>query len=397
MPGSAALPALAHAADAAPRPRVRLHVDAARMPAADGWLPSLDGLRAFSILLVLVAHLISSRLAPGGFGVAAFFLISGFLIARLLLAERKRAGANDLGRFYMRRILRLYPAMLAFVAIVVCADLLLGRRVGWLETLATLTYTGNYVYVHLMQAGSTVRMPFGPFWSLAVEEHFYLLFAPLLVLLRGRAARLAWAMAAVCAGELAWRLFNLRLHPAFASPDSPVYYRTDFRLDSMAYGVLAAALCESARGRAFLLALGRPAAAAAATLLLLSTFVLRDETFRETWRYSLQGLALIGLLSTVLFQTWPRWVQRVLNAPVVAWVGRLSYSLYLWHLVSPDIVRALLPHAAAPLQCALRFPVSLALAAASYYALEVPLLRLRKRFGSVAGQASAPAAELAPA
>ena len=397
MTASARLLTPADADALAPPSPARLHLEAARMPAGEGWLPSLDGLRAFSILLVLVAHLVSDRLAPGGFGVAAFFLISGFLIARLLLAERKRHGVNDLGRFYVRRALRLYPAMAAYVAIVVATYLLLGHAVGWTETAATLTYTGNYAYVGLEHAGRPILMPFGPFWSLAVEEHFYLLFAPLLVLLRGRADRLLWTMAAVCVGEAAWRLLQLRLHPEFASAVSPVYYRTDFRLDSMAFGVAVAALCESARGRALLLALGRPAAAAAATLLLLATFVLRDETFRETWRYSLQGLALIGLLCTVLFQAWPRAVQRVLNHPAVAWVGRLSYSLYLWHLATPEIVRTLLPHAPLPAQWGLRFAFSFALAATSYYALEVPLLRLRKRFGSVAGQASAPAAGLAPA
>ena len=399
MPGSAHL--LTSAVAAAPRRRAALHLEAARMPAGEGWLPSLDGLRAFSILLVLVAHLVSDRLAPGGFGVAAFFLISGFLIARLLLAERKRCGRSDLPRFYVRRILRLYPAMLAYVAVVVATYLALGHPVGWTETVATLTYTGNYAYVGLEHAGRPILMPFGPFWSLAVEEHFYLLFAPLLVLLRGRPDRLAWTMAAVCAGEVAWRLLQLQLHPEFASAASPVYYRTDFRLDSMAFGVLAAALCEGPRGRAVLLALGRPAAVAAALAVLLLTFVLRDDTFRQTWRYTLQGLALGALLCAVLFQAWPRPVQRVLNHPLVAWVGRLSYSLYLWHLATPEIVRTLLPHAALPLQWALRFAFSFALAAASYYALETPLLRLRRRFGSAAGQASAPAAAsgaaLAPA
>lgn len=394
---SASAPLLAAAPDSAPGDacaaararRPRLHLQADAMAAGEGWLPSLDGLRALSILVVMFSHLVDGRLAPGGFGVAAFFAISGFLISRLLVAEAKRAGGVDLPRFYVRRMLRLYPAMAVYVAVVVTVYALGGHAIGWGETVSTLVYGGNYFYVWLDAHGRPALMPFGIFWSLAVEEHFYLLFPPLLLLLRGRASWLFWAMVLVCAGELAWRMWNVRADPALLQGASPVYYRTDFRLDSLAFGVGLTAALETALGRRLALALGRPLPVLAASLLLLSTFAVRDPAFRETWRYSLQGLALAGLLSAVLFQRWMRPVQRVLNAPAVAWVGRLSYSLYLWHLATPEIVRTVLPASPLPAQWACRFALSFALAALSYYGLEAPLLRLRRRFGSAARAPSA--------
>ncbi len=367
----------------------RLSLAPEAMPAGHGWLPSLDGLRAGSIALVLIAHLVSDRLAPGGFGVAVFFVISGFLIARLLLAEARDHGRVALGRFYLRRMLRLYPALLAYVAIVTTTYLVLGHPVGWAEVAAALGYVANYLYVWLDAHAAPARMPFSVFWSLALEEHFYLLFPALLVMLRGRPARLVWAMAALCAGALGWRVWLLHGHPAWANPFSPLYYRTDARLDSIGWGVLMAAACETARGRRWLIILGRPLPALAAVLVLLLTFAVRDEGFRQTWRYTLQGAALVVLMGAVLFQRWPEPVQRLLNWAPVAWVGRLSYSLYLWHLACPEIARTLAPGAPLPAQWALRFALAFALAAASYYALEVPLLRWRRRLGSDARTAPA--------
>ena len=381
---------------AAPARPLRLGPE--RMAAAEGWAPSLDGLRALSIGLVMVGHLISDRLAPAGFGVATFFVISGFLISRLLLAEAKRTGSVSLPRFYGRRLLRLYPALLGYVAIVTLTYAATGHRFSGQEICAVVFYYANYFYVWVSaHPAVTAIMPFGIFWSLAVEEHFYLVFPPLLLALRGRAGRLFWAMAAVCAAELAWRLFSVAHDPALAGPESPIYYRTDYRLDSLAFGVALTAACETARGRAAVLWLGRPLPVALATIALLASFGWRDPAFRETFRYSLQGAALAVLLGAVLFQRWLRPVQLGLNLPVLAWVGRLSYSLYIWHLATPEIARTLLPGAGEPVQVVARVALTFALAAASYYALERPVLRLRRRLGSRAGRARPPGAAMAPA
>jgi peptidoglycan/LPS O-acetylase OafA/YrhL len=360
-----------------------LYLTPERTPARRGYVPSLDGLRALSILFVMVGHLVSGRLAPGGFGVQVFFVISGFLIARLMLAEQKQAGHVSLPRFYLRRVLRLYPVTLVYSLGVFGVCLATGAAAHWGELFSVLGYYSNYFYLWYEAAHPGVpHLPFDIFWSLAVEEHFYLLFPPLFLLLKGRADRLFWAMLAVCAGGLVLRLTAGSLDPQLIVSRA-LYYRTEFRIDAIAWGVLLAATCETGWGRALLARLGQPLAFGLGLVVLASTFVLRDPFFRETWRYSLQGVSLFVLFAGILFSPRYRLVQQALNLAPIVCIGRLSYSLYVWHLCTPDLSRALLPHAGWVAQTAAQFALSFALAAASYYGLEQPLARWRRRLGEV--------------
>jgi Acyltransferase family len=111
----------------------KLYLSSWEVPARPGYIPSLDGLRAISISLVLLAHFVDSRIFPGGLGVYIFFVISGFLITHLLLAEHKRTGTISLRQFYTRRIIRLYPVIVIFTAIVICLDITLRRSYNMLE------------------------------------------------------------------------------------------------------------------------------------------------------------------------------------------------------------------------------------------------------------------------
>ena len=183
----------------------------------------------------------------------------------------------------------------------------------------------------------------------------------------------------------------MRLDPRLAGPLPLGYYRTDFRLDSLAWGVGLAVLCEMERGRALIRRLGGAAPMLAALALLVVTFAVRGEGFRQTWRYSLQGLALTTLFCGLLFSGRWRLAQIALNLPAIVWVGRLSYSLYIWHEATPAIADHLLPGAPLPAQWAARLGLSFALAAASYYGLEKPFpapappVRVRDRLRSRRG------------
>ena len=374
-----------------------LYLTPERTPASGGYVPSLDGLRALSILFVMVGHLVSGKLAPGGFGVQVFFVISGFLIARLMLAERKETGHVSLSRFYLRRFLRLYPVTLVYSLAVVGVFLAAGLAFHWGELFSVLGYYSNYYYLWYEQVHpGTPDLPFGIFWSLAVEEHFYLLFPPLFLLLKGRADRLFWAMLAVCVGGLMLRLTAGSLDPQLIVSRA-LYYRTEFRIDAIAWGVLLAATCETGWGRALLARLGQPVAFGLGLAVLASTFVLRDPFFRETWRYSLQGASLFVLFAGVLFSPRYRLIQQALNLGLIVWIGRLSYSLYVWHLCTPDLSRALLPHVGWAAQTAAQFALSFALAALSFYGLEQPLARWRKRLGGAKTSAAPSAATTIPA
>jgi peptidoglycan/LPS O-acetylase OafA/YrhL len=368
-----------------------LYLSPALTPATKGYVPSLDGLRAISVMFVMIGHLASERLAPGGLGVEIFFVISGFLIARLMLAEHKQSGTVSLKQFYLRRFLRLYPVTLVYSAVVVAGFVLVGLSFYWGELWSVLGYYSNYYYRWFEHAHPGVHdLPFGIFWSLSVEEHFYLLFPPLFLLLKGRPDRLFWAMAAACVGGLLLRLGAAMVDPQLVITRG-LYYRTEFRLDAIASGVLLAAACEVDWGRRLIKVLGHPLWFAGGLAALAFTIILRDPFFRETWRYSIQGAAVVVLLAGLLFSPRYQLVQQALNLAPAVWIGRLSYSLYVWHLCTSDLVHWMLPHRSWALQVAAQFALSFALASLSYYLLEQPLARWRRRLGG-AESAAAPAA-----
>lgn len=199
------------------------------MAARRGAVPSFDGLRALSILIVLGAHFVDPYVFPGGLGVYCFFIISGFLITRLLLAEQDSNGAVSLPLFYMRRLLRLYPVMIVFTAVVVGLDMALGKPYNLLEPMSGLGYFANYFYVYLGDNHIPTLMPYPAFWSLSVEEHFYILFPLLFVLLKGDPARLMAALIGLCVACLSLRLIMADIYPEYLHT-SVFYVESHYRL-----------------------------------------------------------------------------------------------------------------------------------------------------------------------
>lgn len=351
-----------------------------RLPASFERVPSLDGLRAVSILIVMLSHFVDSHLFPGGFGVLVFFVISGFLITRLMLAEQKNAGRVDLRNFYLRRAFRLYPVVTVYTAVVVLFVVVTARPFDLYEPASALFYFANYLYAWDSMAphAGLVKMPFTIFWSLSVEEHFYLFFPVLFVFLRGRGL-VGW-MAAICAVCLALRLFFAALHPEWLQ--SRFFYSTDVRLDSIAFGVLLAALCETHYAGRVIALLAQPAAVAAAIAVILLCMAIRNDWFRETIRYTLLAMAVTVIVAAIVFS--PRYapVQAVLNLSFVRWIGVLSYSLYVWHLLLPFLLRPVAPSLPYSATVLVDFALSLGIAALSYYVIEKPAGALRHRFGS---------------
>jgi peptidoglycan/LPS O-acetylase OafA/YrhL len=353
----------------------RLLLSPDQMAARRGTVPSLDGLRAISILIVLAAHFIDARLFPGGLGVYLFFVISGFLITRLLFVEYDTTRAISIPLFYLRRIIRLYPVIIAFTTCVILLDMALQRPYNLLEPASGLGYFANYLNVWLDANGMGREMPFGPFWSLSVEEHFYILFPLVFVLLRGDPARLMWVLAGLCVACLGLRVGVAAIRPDYLHTDI-FYVESQYRLDSIAYGVILALACQMQAGRRFLRRIAHPVIACAALAVVVACVAVRDPWFRETFRYTLLGCAADVLVAAVLFGDRSRLVQRLLNTSVLIWIGRLSYSLYIWHEgVSSFMPRAGWAHWQGTV---LTLLATFAVAVASYYAVEQPFLRLRR-------------------
>ena len=364
------------------------------MAAGPGYIPELDGLRALSILIVILSHAGLGRIVPGGFGVTLFFGISGFIITRLLLAEHKARGRIDFGAFYLRRAVRLYPALLVFVALASAALLALGVQPCGGPLASALLYFVNYwrIWTSYETGIETFPHPFGILWSLAIEEHFYLLF-PALLWLTLRRGFLPLILALIAA-SLAWRL-------VLATGCAPggslsgglacgrdvadrIYLGTDTRLDAMLYGCLLAWLADRPPGRWAAALLRHPAAALAALALLLASLLYRDALFRDTWRYSLQSLAILLGLGPLLFAPALARARAALCWAPLQLLGRMSYVLYLMHWLAICLAclltgQTLRETAYSPAWYAAAIPLTVALSAAVYWGVEKPVARWRHR------------------
>jgi peptidoglycan/LPS O-acetylase OafA/YrhL len=341
------------------------------------YLPQLDGFRGVAILLVLLAHTVESSSVPlkwkvmagplGALGVLLFFVLSGFLITGVLLAERCETGGISLRNFYLRRVLRLFPAL--FVFLVMMWILVKSRAIPYIsnwEFFACLFYARNFY-------GQSMAL--GHIWSLSLEEQFYLCWPFLLCILpMKRLLRVAVAatltIAVFRAVAIHFDLFHL--------PESVYYMRPYFRLDSLLIGAclaLAVASRLDLRERARSAMARVPAGFLWLGLLGWSIFATH---FHPSVYQSIQ-LCLAVLLLAQLVAGQGRWYQQFFRHPVLRYLGKISYALYLWQ--QPFLLARTTPWG--PLAELWRTPLwllpPLLLAILSYHCLESPALRLKKR------------------
>jgi peptidoglycan/LPS O-acetylase OafA/YrhL len=340
-------------------------------PRLPGRIPSLDGLRAISIALVMVGHSADCNNAPrilahfghlGNFGVRCFFVISGFLITTLLLKEREKTGSISMKGFYIRRALRIFPPSLAYIGIIaICYGL------GWLilypgDLAHALTYTMNY---HVHRAWWLDHL-----WSLSVEEQFYILW-PGLIWLAGprRGLKAAWGVVFVVPviRAIMWFVFH--------ASDSAMTKHFEANADALSTGCLLSM-----------------------NFNWLST-IRWYQRFQSSWLFWIVALGCVfgghGLfavnpasfyivgqsianLGTVLCVDWAvrnynSAVGHFLNWGPIVYVGALSYSLYLWQNAFLNPIWNAWP-AMLPVNILLAF----GLATVSYYVVEQPFLRLKR-------------------
>lgn len=359
--------------------RPRTHENAITAEARYGYIPGLDGLRAIAVLIVLVAHFGLSHIIPGGFGVTVFFFISGFLITRLLIAEAEKKGHVGLKDFYVRRAIRLFPALLGmtFVTTAVHLGLGLGGPVGTEFAAANLYFT-NYYQIAQQAVGNAPYMSWTPLWSLAVEEHFYLLFPALLILTGLNWRRLTTVLLALIVIVPLWRLAVSLIWPDTA--EIYTYMATDARIDSIAYGCLFTLILHQLRDPARLRVLIGWVPSGLAVIALLATFLIRDDMFRQVLRFSIQGLAIGVLLLNLYFGRVFQWTFPILELSPLRWIGRVSYGLYLWHFPVLDLVKR--AELGTTLTIIVALAVTFAVTAISFYFWEQKFVALRKRFGA---------------
>ncbi|UXR70161.1 MULTISPECIES: acyltransferase family protein [unclassified Staphylococcus] len=304
------------------------------------YLPGLDGLRAISVIGIIIYHLNAQWLSGGFLGVDTFFVISGYLITSLLLFEYENNGQIDLVNFWLKRFKRLIPAMLfvvlfSVIYVVFFEPEILKAIKG--DAVAALVYISNwwYIFQDIDYFDQFKPMPLKHLWSLAVEEQFYIFYPLVLLAFLKIFKQKKWVVITFFIISIlsAFWMFHLSMPDA---NNSRTYFGTDTRLQTLLLGVVFAFIWPAFKlktnpaksSRMIVDILG-----GMALLVLLTLFVAVNE--QQFWLYS-GGFYVISLLTLLIIASvvQPKgMLAKAMGNPLFLYVGKRSYSLYLWHFV----------------------------------------------------------------
>lgn len=345
-----------------------------------GYRPALDGLRAFAVMAVIILHYGDApRFFAGGFlGVDLFFVLSGFLITRLLLEERGRKGGNDVRSFYLRRAARLLPALI-LVCFVVLLDGATVRALGSLKSSvfsvgAALSYTTNWAIAF------NVSSVLNHTWSLSVEEQFYILWPLGLILLHRwkgvDGVRIGAAIVvAVSATEMG-------LRSLFGVSAAVLYPSTDAHGAVMIMsGCLLATILPVGAEALHDHWLGRLSRRAILPVLAVLTVLLITKPWASAFYYR-GGYVIVAALFILLIvhALQPGLLSRAVSIAPIVWVGRISYGLYLWHVPLYIGLRHQVPSLSIVQASVIALVATFVAATASYYVVEIPVRKAALRY-----------------
>jgi peptidoglycan/LPS O-acetylase OafA/YrhL len=347
-------------------------------------IPSLDGLRGAAFLLVFFGHALPAamlRFVPPAFGVTVFFVLSGYLITTLLRKEYDRTGTLGFREFYVRRALRILPP---FYIVLVLSSVLTATHA--VEGQVTLPALGAYIlhvanYWHIYRGLDSIPGGTSVYWSLSVEEHFYLLFPMLYFAMRHfrfSARQQLGTIVSLCGVVLVWRLI---LSGVLHADHDRLYRATDTRVDAILAGCALAVYGNPVLDRSRIAdRTWQWVALPIGAVVLLLTSVVRQPLFQDAFKGSLQAAALIPFFVVAI--RCPKWgPMRLFNTKLMGFIGLLSYGLYLTHRTVLMLVDNW-----GPSSLALKVPLALGLSVAFCYGMyvlvEAPCAQLRKRLNA---------------
>jgi peptidoglycan/LPS O-acetylase OafA/YrhL len=334
-------------------------------------LPALDGLRAVAVFIVILGHL-NAIFLPADLGVTIFFVLSGFLITLLLLREWDATGNVSLKRFYARRALRIFPAYFTYLAFTFSLDTVLGDLRWKHLLLPALTYTVNYYNALHGHPSTSVAHA----WSLSIEEQFYLVWPGvfLLVAPRGLKSLCTFLIGAIAAVLLIrctlW--YGVHVNTAY------VYNAFETRFDNLAIGCLLAVVAQTGFMLRTVDLLARRTWYPALTIMAVAfSRPMLGDAFHYGPGFTFEAL-LIAVLVMQLLVLSRRLPWQWLESRLTTYLGRISYSLYLYHgwgnALGGKLVRS---HG--PAQLVVQLAACVLLASGSYHLIERPFLRLKDR------------------
>ena len=351
-------------------------------------IASFDGLRALAIVLVLAGHCCDNYFRSSGiplwmteivgnssFGVRLFFVLSGFLITSLLMKERQATGHISLSRFYVRRTLRIFPAFYLYVGTIILLTVFGALQISSSQFLAAMTYTWNYNGLWIHHGSADGSWFLGHLWTLALEEQFYLCWPLLFLLIPYDSLRWIPLIAAIL-------LPVVRLVTYYAVPEWRGYLGMMFHtaIDSIMIGC-GFALWAGVMSAPKILKSLKSLLPILLIIPLIVSPLLRARfggAYAVTLGMTLDALCVGSLLILLMNRAEGVSLGSLLQASALQWLGRLSYSIYLWQ----QLFLTQLNHTLSG-----RFPLSLAAALAtaclSFYLIEKPMMKLKNRFVDV--------------
>jgi peptidoglycan/LPS O-acetylase OafA/YrhL len=300
-------------------------------PVLSGHLPALNSLRGLAVLLVFMFHAGVPGFTGAFIGVDIFFVLSGFLITILLIQEHQQKGTIDFRNFYMRRLLRLFPALFTLLTVVIIFSYFFfndpAEKIFQLhDALITLFYVSNWTRAFDMERPTIL----GHCWSLSVEEQFYFLWPLILYfLVRRPALQRSVCIAVLLILSWGWRLWLLGQDVGW----NRLYNGFDCRADMLLAGCLLASLWNGGY-----LEFWKNNKKLSQILIVFSTLVLISSPFYVNWKeaalyqyqYSIIAFATVIIILEMISCENGRFARMLMVGPLI-WLGQVSYGFYLWH------------------------------------------------------------------
>ncbi len=339
-------------------------------------IPSLDGLRAVSVTLVVLLHR-GVPFVPNVHGVLTFFVLSGFLITWLLLNESEETGSVSVKNFYIRRALRIFPAFYVFWFVSLGFHLLTRgslNHAGWVDYLMSFLYLSDYRHTP-----THMHPLLGHTWSLSVEEQFYLIWPLTFLLFRRDLRKLTWILVALIGAVYVYR--NI-LFFGFHVGEGHLHFAFDSRADHLFIGCLLAVLLKRGVLDDFWNAVvSKPWTPGITLALLIGSIALGFRLgypYKYAVGFSLDAILIaIFLVQVVALGASTLWSW--LNWSSIRFIGRISYPLYLYHTFGTEVGQYVLRGFQMRVTVPAEIVLSLLMAGTSYFVVERPFLRLKSR------------------